>query len=142
MEIKEIQANKGNVEIVGEVVKKESPRAFDKFGKKGQVCNAQIKDVSGEVTLTLWNEDVDKIKVGDKIRLVNGWCSEYKGEKQVSTGKFGKIEVLESKPEPLLTNDPAQLEKMAGLMAGDGDDDGDDGDDEEEELDLMEENVE
>ena len=84
MEIKDVQPNKGNIDVVVDVVQKESPRTFEKFGKKGKVCNAKVKDNSGEITLTLWNDDADKVNVGDKLHLQNGWCAEYKGEKQLS----------------------------------------------------------
>src|SRR3990167_6437235 len=94
MEIKDVKANQGNIQVEVEVIKKDSPRQFEKFGKSGKVCNAVVQDTSGEITLTLWNDDVDKVNVGDKIKLDNGWCSEYKGERQLSAGKFGKIEVV------------------------------------------------
>lgn len=94
MEIKDLQANQGKVDIVVEVIEKQEPRTFEKFGKTGKVCSIKVKDDSGKIKLTLWNEDIDKIKEGDKIHLENGWCSEYQGEKQVSAGKFGKIEVI------------------------------------------------
>ncbi len=94
MEIKDIQANQGKVDIVVEVIEKQEPRTFEKFGKSGKVCSAKVKDASGKIKLTLWNEEIDKITEGDKIHLENGWCSEYQGEKQVSAGKFGKIEVV------------------------------------------------
>lgn len=94
MEIKDLQANQGKVDIVVEVIEKQEPRTFEKFGKTGKVCSAKVKDASGMVKLTLWNEEIDKITEGDKIHLGNGWCSEYQGEKQVSAGKFGKIEVI------------------------------------------------
>ena len=110
MEIKEVQSNKGNVDVVATVVAKDAPREFEKFGKKGKVCNAKIKDATGMITLTLWNEDVEKVKVGDKIHLENGWCSEYKSEKQLSAGKFGKIEILGSEEPTLFTNDPKILQ--------------------------------
>lgn len=122
MEIKDLIANTGNVDLVAEVVSKEDERTFEKFGKSGRVCNAKLKDNSGEIKLTLWNDDIDQIKVGDKIHLQNGWCSEYKGEKQLSSGKFGKIEVVkkvvlqkrglqkedsaEDAPKEIMTNDP------------------------------------
>ena len=117
MEIKEVQSNKGNVDVVATVVSKESPREFEKFGKKGKVCNAKIKDATGSITLTLWNEDVEKVNVGDKIHLENGWCSEYKSEKQLSAGKFGKIEILGSGEPTLFTNDPKILQ---GSLGGEG----------------------
>ena len=117
MEIKDIEANKGNVDIVAEVVSKDEPREFEKFGKKGSVCNAKLKDESGEVKLTLWNDDIGGVEIGDKIHLQNGWCSEYQGEKQLSAGKFGKIEVVEKGQTEVFTNDPKMLagEGMPGM---------------------------
>jgi len=118
-------------------MEKEEPRTFEKFGKSGQVCNVKVKDDSGEIKLTLWNEDIEKVKVGDKIHLENGWCSEYQGEKQVSAGKFGKIEIVESSKE-VYTNDPGLLaggplaegvpgeETVEDSEKPSGDDDGDD----------------
>ena len=116
MEVKDVRANQGKIDLVLEVVEKQEPRSFEKFGKKGQVCNATCKDDSGEIVLTLWNDDVEKVNVGDKIRVQNGWCSEFKGEKQVSAGKFGKIEVVQS--NKVYTNDPGVLGGAAGLAAG------------------------
>lgn len=109
MEIKDIKSNQGNIDLVLEVVEKEEPRAFEKFGKQGKVCNATVKDNTGKMKLTLWNEDIEKVNVGDKIHLENGWCSEYRDEKQLSTGKFGKIEVVQTAQKVVLTNDPDLL---------------------------------
>lgn len=95
MEIKDLKARQGNVELVAEVVDKSSPRSFDKNGKQGRVCNAKIKDSTGTVSLTLWNDEIDLINVGDKIKLSNGYVGEWQGELQLSAGKFGKIEVIE-----------------------------------------------
>lgn len=113
MEIKDIQAKKGNVDVVFTIVSKDTPRTFEKFGKQGRVCNAKGKDGSGEITLTLWNEQIDEVDVGDKVRLQNGWCSEYKDEKQLSTGKFGKLEVVEKAEQSVVTNDPEILSRSS-----------------------------
>ncbi len=130
MEIKDVQPNKGNIDLVVEVVTKETPRTFEKFGKKGKVCNAKVKDDSGEITLTLWNDDADKVSIGDKLHVQNGWCSEYKGEKQLSAGKFGKIDIVSGAEKTVFTNDPQML---AGKAGGGDDGDDDDNDDGEEE---------
>lgn len=95
--IKDLVANQGNVSLEAEVISKEEARTFAKFGKEGRVCNATIGDSTGEVTLTLWNDEGDKVKVGDAIKLENGWCSEFKGKKQVSCGKYGKLEIAKAK---------------------------------------------
>ena len=101
MEIKDLEPRQGNVDVVLVIADKGDVREFEKFGKKGRVCNATAKDDSGEIKLTLWNEQVDQVNVGDKIHLTNGYVGEYQGEKQLSTGKFGKIEIVEKgEPQP------------------------------------------
>ena len=94
MEISQLQANQGKIDVQGEVSLVGDARTFNKFGKEGKVANATLKDTSGEIKLTLWNEQVDQVKVGTKIKITDGYVSEYKGEKQLSTGKFGKLEVV------------------------------------------------
>jgi len=94
MQIKDLQPKTGKVDIELEVVEKDEPREFTKFGSVGKVCNAKVKDETGEIKLTLWNEQVDQINVGDKIKITNGYVSEYQGEMQLSTGKFGKLEKI------------------------------------------------
>ncbi len=94
MNIKDITANQGNIDIVCDVVRKDSIREFEKFGKVGKVCNAMLADVTGEIMFSLWNDDIEKINVGDKVQISGGWCSEFKGVKQLSAGKYGKFEVV------------------------------------------------
>ena len=83
----------GNIELTATVVEKADVRTFEKFGKQGRVCNATLQDDTGKVSLTLWNDDVDKVNTGDTVKITNGWASEYQGEVQLSTGKFGTLEV-------------------------------------------------
>lgn len=133
MAIKDLKIREGNVDIVVEVVSKEEVREFQKFGKPGRVCNAKVKDDSGEVVLTLWNEDIDKVNVGDKIHIKNGWVGEWQGEPQLSTGRFGEMEVVgkaeggSSDPAAAPAEAPAPKEKPAT---------------EEEVLDIKEEKIE
>ncbi|PIN76938.1 hypothetical protein COV17_00350 [Candidatus Woesearchaeota archaeon CG10_big_fil_rev_8_21_14_0_10_36_11] len=111
MEIKDIQAKQGNIDVVMTIIEKHDERTFNKFGKEGRVCNAKAKDDSGEIIITLWNDDIDKVNIGDRIYLKNGWCSEYKGERQLSSGKFGEIEIIEKGQQEVLTNDPRILQQ-------------------------------
>jgi len=96
MEIKDLQPKQGNVNIVLEVVDKGDVREFQKFGRAGKVCTATAKDTSGEIKLSLWNEQVEMVNIGDKVKIVNGYVNEYQGEKQLTTGRMGKLEVVES----------------------------------------------
>lgn len=97
MAVKDLEARQGNVNLTLEIIGKEDIREFEKFGKKGRVCNATAKDATGTIKLTLWNEDCDRVNEGDTVKIENGWVGEWQGELQLSTGKFGKLEVIESK---------------------------------------------
>ena len=93
MKISELKAGTGNVDLEGEISVKEEPRdVITKFGKKTRVANAKLKDDTGEITLSLWGDDADTFAQGDNIKIEKGWVSEYKGNMQLSAGKFGKIQ--------------------------------------------------
>lgn len=95
MKISEVKAGTGSISVQGEITAKDEPRdVLTKFGKRMRVCSATLKDDSGEIVLSLWNDDIDKVNVGDQISIENGWCSEFKNTPQLSSGKFGKITVL------------------------------------------------
>lgn len=110
MLINDLKPKQSNFEINAEVIEKESPREFEKFGKKGKVCNAKIKDESGIIKLTLWNEEIDMIKVGDLINIKNGYVSEWNNEKQISIGKFGTMIINNEDNE--IEQELDQLEKQ------------------------------
>ncbi|MBW2987015.1 DNA-binding protein [Candidatus Woesearchaeota archaeon] len=96
MKINELQPKQGKVEIEVEITAKEEPREFTKFGAVGKVCNCKAKDETGEINLTLWNDQIDMVEVGDKVKISNGYVNEYQGEMQLTTGKFGKLEKVEA----------------------------------------------
>ena len=87
--IKDLEARKPIDSIELEIVDMEEPREWSNH--RG---SATGKDTDGNtVKVTFWNDDVDKVKKGDKIKIENGWASEFNGEIQVSTGRFGKLTV-------------------------------------------------
>ena len=95
MKISELVPKQGNVNLDEvKIIEKGEIREFSKFGKPGRVCNVTIEDDSGKVQMTLWNEQIDEVKEGDKIKIVDGWVGEWQGEKQLSTGRNGSFEVL------------------------------------------------
>ena len=96
--INELQPKKGFEELVATVVSVGEPRSV----REGTltVAEAEIKDDSGTVALTLWNDEVGKVKVGDTVTISGGWTNEFQGKLSVSAGKFGKMEVTPGAPSP------------------------------------------
>lgn len=91
MKISEVLAQQNATLENVEVVSKDEPRQFEKFGNVVRVCNAQIKDDSGEMQLTLWNDEIEQVQVGDKLNITDGWVKEWNGNLQISAGRSGKI---------------------------------------------------
>jgi replication factor A1 len=94
LKIADLRKGQGKVNVEVEVVSVGEIREFQKFGRQGKVATAVVKDDSGEINLTLWNEDIDKVSAGSKIKIENGYISEFQGEPQLTAGKFGKLIVL------------------------------------------------
>ncbi len=95
MKIKELRAGASNVDLRAEVVQKEDPReVVTKYGKRLSVANITLKDETGTIAMSLWDDDIEKVSVGDTVEIKNAYVNEFRGNPQISTGKFGKIEVV------------------------------------------------
>ncbi|VVB67898.1 OB-fold nucleic acid binding domain protein [Candidatus Norongarragalina meridionalis] len=94
MKISELTQGTGNVEIEAEIVGIEDTREINKMGRNLRVANATIRDDSGTITLVLWNDAIDKVREGSKIKITNGYVNTWQSKLQLTLGKFGKMEVL------------------------------------------------
>ncbi len=94
MFIKDLQPRQTGVDVEGDVFEMSDVREFNKLGRQGKVATAWIKDGTGKIKLSLWNEQIDNVKVGNKLKVHNGYIGEFQGELQLTTGKFGTIEIL------------------------------------------------
>ena len=94
MKISELKAGTGSVSVEGEVVSVDETREINKYGRTLRVANATLKDKSGTINLVLWNDDIEKVKAGSKIKIENGYVNEWQSKAQLTTGKFGKLTIL------------------------------------------------
>lgn len=58
-----------------------------------RIVDAVIADETGSIKLTLWNEQIEQVNVGDNVKIENGYVTSFKGENQLNVGKFGKLSV-------------------------------------------------
>ncbi len=95
LNINELRDGARRVNIEGRVVEKGNTREVQsRYGPETlRVADAVVEDDSGNMKLTLWNEQIDQVQVGDKIRIENGYVTSFKGEIQLNIGKFGKLTV-------------------------------------------------
>ena len=93
--IKELQDGMKRVSVEAQVVEKGDVREVKSRFKDEtyRIVDAVLADESGSVKLTLWNEQIEMVNVGDKIKIDNGYVTSFKGEIQLNVGKFGKLSV-------------------------------------------------
>jgi len=94
MEIKDLVAGMSNVNTEGVIVDISPPRDVGK-GREMWVANATVEDMTGKIKLTLWNKDIEKFKVEDKIKVIDGYIGEFNNEMQLTAGKKGEIKKVE-----------------------------------------------
>ncbi|MGM5484504.1 MAG: SOSS complex subunit B family protein [Nanobdellota archaeon] len=99
MKIADLQPKQKDVDLIVNVEDKGEVKEFEKYGKKGKVCKALINDDSGRINLTLWDHDTKRINKGDRLHIKKGYVNEFKGEKEITSGKFGMIEKLGEEDE-------------------------------------------
>ncbi len=96
MKVKDLRPE-SKVDVIELTIReKGSARDFTaRSGSSGKVCDAKALDDEGlEVSVSLWNDEIERVQVNDRVRITNGWAREWRGNLQVSAGRFGKLEVL------------------------------------------------
>jgi len=92
MKISELKAGMRNVSVTGKIDSVGEPRTVNlKAGGTNNVADAIISDESGSIKLSLWGDDINKVRPGDKVSVENGYINTFKGENSLAVGKFGKL---------------------------------------------------
>ncbi len=95
VKISDIKDGDSEVNVEGEVTEKSYAREVrSRYGRVLMVADATLKDETGKIVLTLWNEQVRQVMVGDKVKIENGYAKSFRNVLQLSTGKNGKITVI------------------------------------------------
>ena len=95
VKISDIKEGDSEINIEAEVTEKSYAREVrSKYGRVLMVADATLKDETGKITLTLWNEQVKQVMVGDRVKIENGYAKSFRNVLQLSTGKYGKLTVI------------------------------------------------
>ncbi|TRO51515.1 DNA-binding protein [Candidatus Bathyarchaeota archaeon] len=95
MNIKDLRNGMKRVTVEANVVEKGETREVRSRYKDEtyNVADAVVADETGSIKLTLWNEQIDQVDVGNKIKIENGYVTSFKGEIQLNVGKYGTMTV-------------------------------------------------
>ncbi len=95
LKIADLKQGMSNVELEAEIASVGDVREINKYGRSLRVENIMLKDDSGTIQMSLWNENIDKVKEGDKVHIKNAYINTFRDNIQVTLGRSGTIEVVE-----------------------------------------------
>lgn len=96
MKIGELRAGMDGVATTGRVAEiGEKTEVETRFGKSS-LAVAVLEDETGHVRLNLWRWQIDLVKVGDIVRIENGFVRSFKDQLELNVGSRGRIFVVSS----------------------------------------------
>ncbi|KKN14791.1 hypothetical protein LCGC14_0992600 [marine sediment metagenome] len=92
--IKDLEPNTrfGAIELT--IVAKEPPRFLKDDNFNGLRSVAIGRDSTGEIKITLWENEASEVELGDRIRITDGHVDNWMGDKVLSSGRFGYISII------------------------------------------------
>lgn len=99
MQIKDLKNGMKGIEIEAKVIEKSPPRQVLSRYKDEMynVATVIISDGTGQIKLTLWNEQINNVDVNDTVKIGKGYVTSFKGEIQLNVGKYGTLNVEKAK---------------------------------------------
>jgi replication factor A1 len=89
--INDLNENSKNVNATIKVIEiGETKDIPSRFGDK-RVCEVKVADASGSILLSLWDDQIGKIAVGDTLSIKNGYISIVRNSMRLNIGKYGKM---------------------------------------------------
>ncbi len=89
--INDLNENSKNVNATIKVIEiGETKDIPSRFGDK-RVCEVKVADASGSILLSLWDDQIGKIAVGDTLSIQNGYISIVRNSMRLNIGKYGKM---------------------------------------------------
>lgn len=92
MTVEELDAEADDVEITGMIKRLPTPRAVStQYGQK-RITTVVFEDETGEIDLTLWEEEIDAIAEGAEVKITGAYVREWADDIQLNIGRDGDIE--------------------------------------------------
>ena len=84
----------GGISIEGKIVNISEPRRVNtRYGPRS-VADAMLEDETGSIKLSLWEEKIESIHIGDSIKIDDAYVTEFRNELQLNIPRSGKLEII------------------------------------------------
>jgi len=97
LEIRDLSSETKRFNLNAKVTDKSAPRTvLSRWGQTLLLSTATLMDCSGAIKLPLWRDQINRISVGDKIRIENARLKRFRGELQVRVDRLARLSVIEN----------------------------------------------
>lgn len=125
LEIKNVIPKIRDLKLTARVIRIFEPKNFERNGKKGKVASIILGDETGNIRLSLWDNQTDiieKLKPGMAIETFGAYTKDGLGGVEMRLGNKGGIRILEQSELPTIDRlqKSSEIERkvIAGLKEG------------------------
>ncbi|MBS7655421.1 DNA-binding protein [Candidatus Bathyarchaeota archaeon] len=94
MKINQIRSGMSGINVTGKITDIGEKRLVSTRFGDAFVAKATLEDETGKIPLNLWRDQINMVKVGDTVKIENGFSKEFRGQTELSIGSRGKITVI------------------------------------------------
>ena len=93
MKINEIEIGMSGVTTEGEITDKSESRTVNtRYGRRS-VADVILKDDTGSIKMSLWEEQIVFVNIGNKVSISGAYVTEFRNELQLNIPRSGKLEI-------------------------------------------------
>lgn len=63
-------------------------------GSEAFVSNVKLADETGSIMISLWNNQIDTVHIGDKVEIKNCYVARFANKRQLRLGKNSAMSVI------------------------------------------------
>ena len=94
--IKDLRSGMTQICLKAKVLEIAKPNVvYTRYGNYASVANALIRDETGTIRLSLWNEQIRCVSAGDTIQIENARASTFRGQRQLNVGRKGLLSTVD-----------------------------------------------
>jgi len=94
MNIADVKRGMSNISLQAKVIDVSEPRDVQtRYGRRS-VADATLEDETGQISLTLWEEKINSIAIGDTVNVTGAFVTSFRDKLQLNVPRSGKIEIV------------------------------------------------
>lgn len=99
--ISDLTPQSRGVDLKVKIVEKQDEREVTAkaTGRQHRVAEFLIGDETGSIVMTIWDDGIDKLELGNSYELKNGYVTTFRNSMRMNTGRYGSLEPIDEKIE-------------------------------------------